>query len=132
MRNEQGFFLLETIVLGMILLAAVEVLGLYYSIEYMRRDSAAETTALFLAQEQCARVAAVQNSAEILPEGPLAWLGKTPCPIVKNGYSFQVESTLSKNTSSLNLQNLETRVIWSEGSKNKQIMIQRVIKCYEK
>ncbi len=127
MARENGFFLLETVLLGLILMAAAEAFLLYSTTEHMRINSEAATTAAFLAQEQLA-LAEGQDVETLSQAVTLPWLGEGDA-VEKNGYHYEVETILQETVGDMSLREVTVNISWTENHKNKKMSFQRVVKC---
>jgi hypothetical protein len=126
--NDKGFFLLETVVLGLILFAAAGVFGTYAISSRLRADSENRLTAAFLAQKQ---LACVQGNATVLKAaaGSIPWQDPASVqPILKNGKEFYIKTDL-QNTEDEVLKQVEVVVQWQERGKTCQLKFVKLVKC---
>ena len=93
-KGQQGWLLLETIVLGLILLAAVSCLAVYRQAVELRQVDGVRTTALFLAREEYSRLQCRADRKEnaVWP-GICGWLG-SPGDLQANGGSYSVKAVV--------------------------------------
>ncbi len=128
MMNQQGFFLLETVFVGLILLAVSAFLGVCRIGSQAQESSAVRVTAVFLAQKQLAFVEGDKTLR--VKNGDVSWLGLGGEPrITKNGTSFFVITRLSEVTDAPELKQIEVKVQWQERKKENQIKIIRLVRC---
>ena len=91
-RKQDGGLLLETIILGMLLIAAVSGLQVYQKALELRQADGVRTTAFFLAREEYSRLQcrADQTAGGVRP-AVYKWLG-SPDDLRANGGSYTVEA----------------------------------------
>ncbi|MFA6851133.1 MAG: hypothetical protein WCS30_12380 [Selenomonadaceae bacterium] len=126
---EKGFFLVETIVLGIIMVAVISVFAVYQVTGEMRFDIENHITATFLAQKQ---LAMIEASPTILQETTsLSWLDREETmPLKRNGQDFYID-TLVSDTEAAKLKKVKIYVHWTIKNSEKRIFLQRLVPCYE-
>lgn len=93
-RAQQGWLLLETIVLGLMLLAAVSCLQVYQKSVELRQADGVRTTAVFLAREEYSRLQCrADRAAAAVRPTTYGWLG-SPTDLQANGGSYTVEAVV--------------------------------------
>jgi hypothetical protein len=128
MMNQRGFFLLETVFVGLILLAVSAFLGACRVGSQAQETSAMRVTAAFLAQKQ---LAFIQGDKTLrIKNGDISWLGLgEESKITKNGTIFEVRTRLSKVSDTSELKQIEVKVQWQERKKENEIKIIRLVRC---
>ena len=107
-RKEAGFFLLETIFLGLIVAVLAMVCYSYVFLNQQRRYAELAVTASFLSQKQIA-----------LTEIP--WLGGGGYPIERNGQTFWLTTRVTDTVYSTKIRAVEVTISWEEqGRRNEQ------------
>lgn len=126
---EKGFFLIETMVLGIIVVAVISVFAVYQVTGKMRIDIESHITATFLAQKQ---LAMIEASPTILQETTnLSWLdGEETLPLKRNGQDFYINTFVS-DTEEAKLKKVKIYVYWTIKNSEKKIFLQRLVRCYE-
>lgn len=126
--NERGFFLLETLFLGLILLAASAFLGVCHMGSQLQESSTMRLTAIFLAQKQ---LACVQGDKVIMGKtGKISWLDSgDESKLNKNGTLFLVTAQLSDVAAEPLLKQIEVTVQWQERKKECEVKLTRVVRC---
>ncbi len=122
--KQQGFFLLETVLVGILLMVACGAFGLERSAQVFCTRDAAVMTAAFLAQEQFACIEGKKG----LSEGTVAWLGAGENPVQRNRKSFQVKSRLQRDSMYAGLWLATVIVVWQEADCNKELVFQRWVR----
>lgn len=126
--NEKGFFLLETVILGMILFAAAGAFSAYAVSMRLQADSENRLTAAFLAKKQ---LACVQGNPAALKggSGSIPWQDPADTqPILKNGKVFYVKTNL-QNTEDETLKRVEVVVDWQDRKKTCQLTFVKWVSC---
>lgn len=126
--KERGFFLPETVLLGAMLLAAASVWSIFGTAEQQLLQNEAAVTAVFLAQEQLARVEALPKS-EISSASTLARLGGEN-PTKLNGKSFTVTTEVSPSED-VRFRKVSVKVWWTQGKKVLKKSYQKLVSCHE-
>ena len=119
-RKEAGFFLLETIFLGLIVAVLAMVCYSYVFLNQQRRYAELAVTASFLSQKQIALTEAL--SAEQLQAAvEIPWLGGGGYPIERNGQTFWLTTRVTDTVYSTKLRAVEVTISWEEqGRRNEQ------------
>ena len=129
-KQEVGFFLLETLVLGAIVTALALVCYSYLFLNRQRLYCEGAVTASFLAQKQIALIEARPNawlkSADIVP-----WLGEGDSPVARNHRQFHVSSRVSDTPYGSHLRTIEVEVAWEEQGKRLQQRYRKFVCCDE-
>ena len=113
--NEKGFFLLETIVLGTILIAAASVTYLFSAASRQQLHNEAAIAAAFLGQEQIARIEG-KSKNELNTLGSVGWLGEGTNPVALNGYEFDVKTEI-KPYEGTGIRYVAVTLSWTENGK---------------
>ena len=123
--GQQGWLLLETIVQGLILLAASSCLHVYQTATELRQVDGVRTTALFLAREEYSRLQCRSDRGDGA-EQPAAcgWLG-SPDDLQANGGSYTVTAVIGDGTDG----GLPVRVAvdWQTAGHSGTVTFERVI-----
>ena len=120
--NDKGYFLLEALVLGAILIALAAGLLSYAKAETVRARDACRLQGLFLAQAQLAMVE--ERAAHgVLTPGSLPWLGETD-DLSPNGTEFTVTTTI---TAAGREYDVEVTANWHKGGKEGSVSLHRVV-----
>ena len=130
MGRENGFALMETVVLGAIL-AVASLLGVsFVLLNIARARSEAETTAIFLAQEQLAMVEA-KPAAYLQSAASLSWQGSGESPVVRNRTQYEVETNVAAYEGSGYLRDIQVIVRWTERGKERERRLHKLVDVYE-
>ena len=116
-QEERGFFLVETVVLGVFLLVLIGSLQFYHTAYKSRQANAAQTVAVFLAQEQIAYLTAKAKEGE----------NTAITDIIKQTEQgkFTVKASLMPATD--NLVSAEATVIWQTFGREQSLTLKRQI-----
>ena len=126
--REKGFLLIETLVLGMLLLAVSGMLIFYRAAIGLQKHSEFETTAAFLAQEQLACVEAASPDCW-RTHGSLDWMGEGKMPLLCNGCSFVVETAVADGAESFSLRKVRVQVSWTEHGQPQRFALERMVRA---
>ena len=126
-QGEAGFFLLEAILLGCLLAAASEVLLIGMAAETMRMQSETSVTAVFLAQEQLARTAALPRE-RLAAAAEFDWLGGESGSPNPGGQQFRIVSRVTIPERLPALREITVRVTWEEKGKKQEIELRRLVR----
>ena len=125
LRGQQGWMLLETILLGLILIVAVSCLPLYQQAIALRQADGARTTALFLAREEYSRIQwQADHNFSALPAGDIGWLG-APAVLHGNGGAYDVCAVVGSGDDVSRL--LTVSVYWQSGSQHGLVTFERLL-----
>lgn len=129
-KQEAGFFLLETLILGMIVTALALVCYSYLFLHRQRLYCEGAVTASFLAQEQIALIEARPTSwlrsADAVP-----WLGEGGSPVERNHRHFQLSSRVLDTPYGSHLRAIEVEVAWEEQGKRLRQHYRKFVCCDE-
>lgn len=128
MNKEAGFFLMETIFLGMILGAVALVCYSYVALNQQRLYCESAVTAAFLSQEQIALLEAKPDSY-LRSAGEVPWLGAGGNPVQRNGRSFQMTTRVTDAGESPDIRSIEVTVQWDEGGRWNQKIYRKLVLC---
>ena len=126
--REKGFLLIETLVLGILLLAVSGMLIFYRAAIGLQKHSEFETTAAFLAQEQMACVEAA-SPARWRNHAALDWMGEGEMPLLCNGCSFMVETAVADGAESFSLRKVRVQVSWTEHGQPQRFALERMVRA---
>ena len=129
-KQEAGFFLLDTLVLGMIVTAIALVCSSYLFLNRQRLYGEGAVTASFLAQKQIAlieaRPATWLRSADVVP-----WLGDEDSPVVRNHRQFSLATRITDSPYGARLRFVEVRVVWEEQGRRIEQTYRKLVRCDE-
>ena len=125
--NEQGWFLMDAVALGFILVALAGMLGMYRTTLCMRQSTLMRTAACHLAETQCSHLEE-QAYAGRLPEGEVPWLGQ-PGDLSQNGISLTVETSILPLEPPM--RQILIKVSWKLHGKEEFVRIERRLREYE-
>ena len=119
-RKEAGFFLLETIFLGMIVAVLAIVCYSYVFLNQQRRYAELAVTASFLSQKQIALTEALP-AEQLQTAAEIPWLGGGGYPIERNGQTFWLTTRVTDTAYSTKIRAVEVTISWEEqGRRNEQ------------
>lgn len=125
LRGQQGWMLLETILLGFILIVGASCLPLYQQSIGLRQADGARTTALFLAREEYSRIQwRADHNFSALPAGDIGWLG-APAVLHGNGGAYDVCAVVGSGDDVSRL--LTVSVYWQSGSQHGLVTFERLL-----
>lgn len=127
--NQKGFFLLETVILGAVLTAAVSVTLVFSMARRQCLHNEAAVTAAFLGQEQIALIEA-EPKAVIAAATSFDWLGKGTEPIEMNGSKYMVETRLEP-AEDVRFRLVTVTLSWEENNKKVTQKCQKLVSCAE-
>lgn len=124
LRDQRGWLLLETTLLGLILIVAVSCLPLYQQAIALRQADGARTTALFLAREEFSRIQCQMdnNNFMAMPSGTIGWLGAASA-LQENGGTYDVRAVVGAGDADGRL--LTVSVDWQSGSQHGLVTFER-------
>lgn len=92
-KKQRGYFVIEAVAVSLLLLAIVTSFHLFYMFAFHRIEEESKLTAVTLAQEQLAYMQDELSNYLDVDEAP--WLGSETVPIVRNGQSFSIKTSLA-------------------------------------
>lgn len=129
-KQEAGFFLLDTLVLGMIVTVIALVCSSYLLLNRQRLYAEGAVTASFLAQKQIAlieaRPAAWLRSADAVP-----WLGDGDSPVARNHRQFSIATRVTDSPYGARLRSIEVHVVWEEQGRRIEQSYRKLVRCDE-
>lgn len=127
--REKGFFLIDTVILGAVLIAAASVSYLFNAASRQQLNNEAAIAAAFLGQEQIARIEAKPiNELSIMSTA--AWQGNGTNPVVLNGKEFYIDTTLEAVEGG-RFRLVNVKVSWTEDAKTVTQTYRKLVACYE-
>ena len=120
--EEQGFFLLEVIVMGILLAAVSGVFLVGMRSEELRQHNENQFSALFLVREQLSRQTAVCRAGGVGREGESVPLEETQ---VRNGKVFHLSSQVKNIDGLPAMREIHIRAEWQEKEKQQQLVLRR-------
>lgn len=127
--NQKGYFLLETIILGAILTAAVSVTLVFSMARRQCLHNEAAVAAAFLGQEQIAFIEA-EPKAVIASAASFDWLGNGSEPIELNGCRYMV-STRLEAAEDVRFRLVTVTLSWEENNKTVTHTCRKLVYCAE-
>ncbi len=128
MKKEHGFFLLETILLSMILVAMAAFCFTYQAMARQQAYTGAAITAAFLAQEQFALIEA-QPFETIKQNTSFSWLGDSS--LERNGEKFLVKTNLMNESGNSNMRLIKVEVSWGNYDQKHTKSYYKLVSCDE-
>ena len=124
--DDKGFFLLETLLLCLILMALSGVFTAYRCSERMHEDNKAHIAAVFLAGEQMAYVMEKGSEGKLRP-GDLEWLGaEDALSMNRKRYEARTEiSVLEEDTAFFRIR---VTILWEQSGKRRQVHFERLVR----
>ena len=130
MRND-GFFLVEVMVLSAIVFAIAALFNLYTISGKSIEHTTIQITAAFLAQKQLAYIKGDPEVLQKYPNGIIPWQDTDePVPIKKNGISYVVNTTVVAVPNDNILKKVVVVVLWEENHINKQVNMATLVSCH--
>ena len=125
--SQQGYLLLETAVLGVIILAMTACLRLNQQALSLEARDGARTTAIYLVREEFSRLEYEVDQGDLQP-GKVGWLGDE-ADLMRNGSSFRVEAEVREVSAHV----LSARVTaeWQTGGKKGMLHFERLLCRHE-
>lgn len=125
--SQQGYLLLETVVLGVIILAMTACLRLNQQALSLEARDGARTTAIYLVREEFSRLEYEADQGNLQP-GKVGWLGDE-ADLMRNGSNFRVEAEVREVSTHV----LSARVIaeWRTGVKKGTLHFERLLCRHE-
>ena len=120
--EEQGFFLLEVIVMGILLAAVSGVFLVGMRSEELRQHNENQFSAFFLVREQLSRQTAVCRARGAGQEGSPAKLEETQ---IRNGKAFHLSSQVKNIDGLPAMREIHIRAEWQEKEKQQQLVLRR-------
>lgn len=93
LKKQRGYFVIEAVAVSLLLLAIVTSFHLFHMFAFHRIEEESKLTAVTLAQEQLAYMQDELSNYLDVDEAP--WLGSESAPIVRNGQSFSIKTSLA-------------------------------------
>ena len=126
---QKGFLLIETVVIGLLLVTASLVCVSYGMLNRQREESEASHAAVYLAREQIARIS---SDAEHYRgyTGDISWLG-TAGPDIKNlnGRVYEVYTAMKPADEGNSLREVTVRVRWSCAGRIREEKFRKLVNC---
>jgi len=130
MRND-GFFLVEVMVLSAIAVAIGAVVSLYGISGKTIEHTTIQVTAGFLAQKQLAYIKGDTTVLQKYPNGIIPWQDtEESVPIEKNGVSYTVNTIVDAATNDDVLKKVVVVVSWEENHMNKHVSMATLVSCH--
>ena len=130
MRND-GFFLVEVMVLSAIAVAIGAVVSLYGISGKTIEHTTIQVTAGFLAQKQLAYIKGDTAVLQKYPNGIIPWQDtEESVPIEKNGVSYTVNTIVDAATNDDVLKKVVVVVSWEENRMNKHVSMATLVSCH--
>ena len=129
-RGQGGFFLIEVLVLSFIVLSCGAAVMMYRVLDRSRAASEAELTAIYLAQEQLARLEA-QPAAYLRAHEEPPWLGEGSMPLEMNQVAFDVSSRVVPSAETTSLASAEVRVSWSTDGRRREETFRKLVAYHD-
>lgn len=127
-KQEAGFFLLETLILGMIVAALALVCYSYLFLNRQRLYCEGAATASFLAQKQIALIEA-QPAAWLRSADTVPWLGDGDSPVARNYRLFYLTTRITDSAYGTRLRAIEVNVAWEEQGKRLEQSYRKLVYC---
>lgn len=127
-KQEAGFFLLETLILGMIVTALALVCYSYLFLNWQRLYCEGAVTASFLAQKQIALIEA-RPAAWLRSVGEVPWLEDGASPVERNHRQFYLTSRITDSPYGSRLRSVEVTVAWEEQGKRLEQSYRKLVRC---
>jgi len=130
MRND-GFFLVEVMVLSAIVFAIVALFSLYTISGKSIEHTTNQITAALLAQKQLAYIKGDTVILQKYQNGTIPWQDtEEEVPIEKNGVSYAVNTTVAATMNDEVLKKVVVVVSWEENHINKQVSMAMLLSCH--
>ena len=123
-RKEQGWFLMDTVVLCFLLAAFAGALGMYHSSLYSRHTALMRTSAIHIAETQCSYLEEQAYSGK-LPEGDIPWLGR-PDDLSQDGIPLEVQTTVAPLEPPM--QQILIKVTWKLRGREESVQLERHVR----
>ena len=123
--DENGYFLLEIVLLGAILLSAISAFMAAASAQRLCERSGDETAAVFLAQEILSD-AVVELGKQQFMERPSMQRN-----VMRSGRDFQVEGSFRAAAESARLCKVVLHISWQKNGIARKLSFQRLVLCHE-
>lgn len=127
-KQEAGFFLLETLILGMIVTALALVCYSYLFLNRQRLYSEGAVTASFLAQKQIALIEA-RPATWLRAAGEVPWLGDGASPVARNHRHFYLTTRITDSLGGSRLRSIEVNVVWEEQGRRLEQSYRKFVHC---
>lgn len=121
--SQQGYLLLEVVVLGVIVLAMAACLRLNQQALALEAMDGARTTAIYLVREEFSRLEYEADQGQLQP-GMVGWLGDA-ADLTRNNSTFRVETEIREV--SANVFSACVTAVWQTGSKTGTLHFERLL-----
>lgn len=129
--HENGFFLVEVMVLSAIAFAIAALFSLYTISGKSMEHTTIQITAGFLAQKQLAYIKGDTAVLQTYQNGIIPWQDTDdPVPVKKNGVSYVVNTTVAAVPNNETLKKVVVVVSWEENHINKQVSMATLVSCH--
>lgn len=128
--RQGGFFLVEVLVLSFVVLSCGAAVMMYRVLDRARAASEAELTAMYLAQEQIARIEA-QPASYLRSHEELPWLGEGDAPPERNRVVFDVSARVVPSVEAASLASAQVRVAWSVDGRSREETFYKLVAYHE-
>lgn len=125
MTEEKGYFLLETVLLGAILISTLSVFMAAASAHRLCERSKSETAAAFLAQEIMSGVEAEGRGRQLAGQPALHR------NVTRSGQDYQTEAEFRTVSESSRLCRVVLHVSWQEAGSERVFSCQRMVLCHD-
>lgn len=129
---QKGFLLLETAVVSFLVVTAALICTSYAVLNRQREVSEAQYTAVFLAQEQLARIEADAAHYKNY-SGEITWLGSGNGVSIGmlNGRSYQVRTDMGASAAGPGIREVIVHVTWENGERQQEQIYRKLVDCGE-
>lgn len=125
--SQQGYMLLETVVLGVIVLAMAACLRLNQQALALEAMDSARTTAIYLVREEFSRLE-YEADQGTLQAGTAGWLGDE-ADLTRNGASFRIKAEVREV--SARVFSAQVSAAWESGQKTGTLQFERLLCRHE-
>ena len=127
MKDEVGYFLLETVLLGMFMLLAAEGFWVWHTAQHLCERSQAEMAAIFLAQE---RLADLEVKARAVSAAEVSAVPLVQADYMRSGCHFQVDEQLNMVHEAARLREAHVSIRWQENGHERVLTFFRRVHCH--
>ena len=126
---QKGFLLIETVIVGLLLVTASLVCVSYGMLNRQREESEASHAAVYLAREQIARISSDAGHYRGYT-GDIAWLGEGQ-PDIKNlnGRAYEVYTTMKSADEGVSLREVTVYVRWNSAGRTREEKFRKLVDC---
>ncbi|SEJ08802.1 hypothetical protein SAMN05660742_103116 [Propionispira arboris] len=129
--HENGFFLVEVMVLSAIAFAIAALFSLYTISGKSMEHTTIQITAGFLAQKQLAYIKGDTAVLQMYQNGIIPWQDSDdPIPVKKNGIAYVINTTVDSVPNNEALKKVVVVVSWEENHINKQVSMATLVSCH--